>query len=46
MRGSVPRDDVADVLHVVLHEPRAVHRTFYVNGGDDPVEEALAKALA
>ena len=46
MRGSVPRDDVADVLHVVLHEPRSVHRTLYVNGGEDPVEEALAKALA
>jgi uncharacterized protein YbjT (DUF2867 family) len=46
MRGSVPRDDVADVLHVVLHEPRSVHRTLYVNGGDDPVEEALARGLA
>jgi uncharacterized protein YbjT (DUF2867 family) len=45
MRGSVPRDDVADVLHVVLHEPRSVRRTLYVTGGDDPVEAALAKAL-
>jgi uncharacterized protein YbjT (DUF2867 family) len=45
LRGSVPRDDVAEVLHVVLHEPRSVRRTLYVTGGDDPVEAALAKAL-
>jgi uncharacterized protein YbjT (DUF2867 family) len=45
LRGSVPRDDVAEVLHVVLHEPRSVRRTLYVTGGDDPVEAALVKAL-
>lgn len=45
-RGEVPRDDVAAVLAVVLHEPRTVKTTLYVNAGDDPVEEALEKALA
>ena len=44
-RGEVPRDDVAEVLDAVLHDPRASHRTFYVNGGDDPVEQALEKAF-
>jgi uncharacterized protein YbjT (DUF2867 family) len=45
-RTEVPRDDVAAVLHAVLHEPRAVHRTLYVGAGEDPIEEALAGALA
>ena len=45
-RGEVPRDDVAELLHAVLHEPRSVRRTLYVNGGGDPVEEGLATALA
>jgi len=44
-RGEVPRDDVAAVLAAVLHEPRTVRRTFYVNAGDDPIEQALAAAL-
>jgi uncharacterized protein YbjT (DUF2867 family) len=43
-RGEVPRDDVAAVLAAVLHEPRAAGHTLYVNGGDDPVDEALAAA--
>src|SRR3954469_22182236 len=44
-RGDVSRDDVAAVLAAVLHEPRSVHRTLYVIGGDDPLEDALATAL-
>jgi uncharacterized protein YbjT (DUF2867 family) len=44
-RGGVPRDDVAAVLHGVLHEPGAVRRTLYVAAGEDPIEEALAKAV-
>jgi nucleoside-diphosphate-sugar epimerase len=44
-RGEVTRDDVAAVLDLVLHEPRAVHRTLYVGNGEDPVEEALDMAL-
>jgi hypothetical protein len=29
----------------VLHEPRAAGLTVYVAGGDDPIDEALAKTL-
>jgi uncharacterized protein YbjT (DUF2867 family) len=46
VRAEVSRDDVAAVLAAVLHEPRAVRRTLYVVGGEDPIEEALAGALA
>jgi nucleoside-diphosphate-sugar epimerase len=45
-RGDVPRDDVAEVLAAVLHEPRANHRILYVNGGEDPVEDVLTRVLA
>jgi nucleoside-diphosphate-sugar epimerase len=45
-RGDVARDDVAAVLDAVLHDPRASHRTLYVNGGEQPIEQALAKALS
>jgi uncharacterized protein YbjT (DUF2867 family) len=44
-RGAVARDDVAAVLAAVLHEPRASGLTVYVAGGDDPIDEALAKTL-
>jgi uncharacterized protein YbjT (DUF2867 family) len=44
-RGEVTRDDVAAVLAVVLAEPRAAGATLYVNGGPDPVEQALAAAI-
>jgi nucleoside-diphosphate-sugar epimerase len=46
VRGGVPRDDVAEVLAVVLHDPRATHKTLYVNGGEEPLEEVLARVLA
>ncbi len=45
-RGEVPRDDVAEVLAVVLHDPRATHKILYVNGGEEPLEEVLARVLA
>jgi uncharacterized protein YbjT (DUF2867 family) len=45
IRGRVSRDDVATVLAALLHEPRAARRTLYVNGGGDPIEQALADAL-
>jgi len=45
-RASVPREDVAAVVHAVLHAPRSVRRTLYVGAGEDPVDEALARALA
>jgi nucleoside-diphosphate-sugar epimerase len=44
-RGQVPRDDVAAVLELVLHEPRSAGKLLYVGGGDDPVEDALRQAL-
>ena len=44
-RGDVPREDVADVLDAVLHDRRASHRILYVNGGEEPVDQALARAL-
>lgn len=44
-RGDVAREDVAEVLDAVLHDPRARHRTLYVNGGTQPVEQALEEAF-
>jgi nucleoside-diphosphate-sugar epimerase len=44
-RDQVPRDDVAAVLHAVLHEPRCERRILYVGSGEDPIEQALDKAL-
>jgi nucleoside-diphosphate-sugar epimerase len=41
-RGEITRDDVADVLAGVLHEPRTARRTFEVIGGETPVREAVA----
>jgi nucleoside-diphosphate-sugar epimerase len=41
-RGRVPRDDVAAVLARLLADPRAPHRVLYVNGGSEPIDEALA----
>ncbi|HYB25408.1 MAG TPA: NAD(P)H-binding protein [Solirubrobacteraceae bacterium] len=44
-RGRVTRDDVATVLAGLLHDPRASHRILYVNGGKEPIAEALERAL-
>lgn len=44
-RGDVARNDVAAVLDGVLHDSRASHRTLYVNGGEQLIEQALANAL-
>jgi len=41
-RGRIPRDDVAAVLAAVLEGDRASRRVIYVNGGEDPIEQALA----
>ena len=46
VRREVSRDDVGAVLDVVLHEPAAAHHILYANGGDDPIEQALAGALS
>jgi uncharacterized protein YbjT (DUF2867 family) len=40
-RGEVSRDDVAQVLAAVLHEPATAGQTLDLVGGDVPVEEAL-----
>jgi uncharacterized protein YbjT (DUF2867 family) len=45
VRGEVSRDDVAATLAEVLHEPRSSGLTFYANGGDEPVAQALAALL-
>ncbi len=44
-RGEVARADVATLLAAVLHDPRSAGETLYVNGGEDPVEEALDALL-
>jgi uncharacterized protein YbjT (DUF2867 family) len=44
-RGEVTRDDVAAVLDALLHEPRSVGLTVYVNGGEDTIQQALAGSL-
>ena len=44
-RGEIPRDDLAAVLADVLHDPRAGRHILYVNGGLEPIDEALAAAL-
>ncbi|HEY1591763.1 MAG TPA: NAD(P)H-binding protein [Solirubrobacteraceae bacterium] len=44
-RGTVARDDVADVLARVLNDPRASSRILYVNGGEDLIEQALDRVL-
>jgi uncharacterized protein YbjT (DUF2867 family) len=43
--GKVPRDDVAAIVHALLHEPRSVRRILYAAGGNDDIGAALAKAL-
>ena len=44
-RGRVPRDDVAAVLVQLLHDDRFARRVFYVNGGREPIEQALERGL-
>jgi len=45
-RGAVSREDVAEVLDAVLHEPRASHQILYLGGGEEPVAQALERAIA
>lgn len=45
-RGEVSRDDVAAVLAGLLRDARASHRTVYVNGGEEPIADALERVLA
>ncbi|MFZ0089483.1 MAG: NAD(P)H-binding protein [Solirubrobacteraceae bacterium] len=41
--GTIPRADVAAVLAAVLQDRSAARRILYVNGGDDPIDAALAE---
>jgi nucleoside-diphosphate-sugar epimerase len=45
-QGRVPRDDVAAVLARLLHGDRFSRRVFYVNSGEDPIEQALERVSA
>jgi uncharacterized protein YbjT (DUF2867 family) len=42
-RGSVPRDDVAEVIASCLVEDSSIGKVFEVASGDDPVSEAVAR---
>src|SRR4051812_10250599 len=42
-RGAIPRDDVAAVLHAVLHDDATIRRAFDLVGGEDPIADALSK---
>jgi uncharacterized protein YbjT (DUF2867 family) len=44
-RGHVPRDDVAAVIDALLQDTRAMQKTLYVNGGDQPIPNALNGVL-
>ncbi len=44
-RGEIARDDVAAVLVALLRNPRASRHLLYVNGGEEPIEQALARVL-
>jgi nucleoside-diphosphate-sugar epimerase len=43
--GRVAREDVAGVLARLLHEPQAVRRLLYVNGGEEAIDAALKRVL-
>ncbi|MGH8867852.1 MAG: NAD(P)H-binding protein [Actinomycetes bacterium] len=45
-RGEVPRDDVAAVLRALLDEPATARLTLELVGGDTPVVDAVAHAVA
>jgi hypothetical protein len=43
--GRIPRADVAAVLDELLHSDRASRRLLYLNGGRQPVVDAVAAFL-
>jgi nucleoside-diphosphate-sugar epimerase len=45
-RGRVPRDDVAAVLARLLRDPRSARRLLYLNGGEEPLEQAVEAFLS
>jgi nucleoside-diphosphate-sugar epimerase len=44
-RGQVAREDVAAVLAALLARPESAGKVLYVNGGADPVDEAVDKIV-
>jgi nucleoside-diphosphate-sugar epimerase len=44
--SQVSRDDVGAVLARLLHDPRASRRLLYLNGGQEPIEQALDQILS
>jgi uncharacterized protein YbjT (DUF2867 family) len=44
-RGEISRDDLAALLAGVVHDPRAEHHILYVNGGAEPIDQALEAAF-
>jgi uncharacterized protein YbjT (DUF2867 family) len=40
-RGEIPRDDVAEVIAVVLQTPSTIGKTFDLVSGETPVQEAV-----
>jgi uncharacterized protein YbjT (DUF2867 family) len=45
-RAEIPRADVADVLAHLLDIPETIGRQFDLTAGDQPIESAIASALA
>jgi nucleoside-diphosphate-sugar epimerase len=45
-RGSVPRDDVASLLALLVADVRSARRILYVNAGEQPLGEALEELLS
>ncbi|MDQ1697692.1 MAG: hypothetical protein QOJ03_3045 [Frankiaceae bacterium] len=43
--GDMPRDDLAALLAGLVGDPRAANRILYVNGGDEPLDNALEAVL-
>jgi uncharacterized protein YbjT (DUF2867 family) len=43
--GEISREDLAALLAGVLHDPRAEHHILDVNGGAEPIDQALEAAL-
>ncbi len=44
-QGEIPRDDVAAVLAALLADSRASRQILYVNGGSEPIGQALDAVL-
>jgi hypothetical protein len=44
-RGSVARDDVAEVVAQLLSDSRSIRRILYVNSGEESIARALNAVL-